>query len=317
VVWGLWAQAEVVTMATDLAEFVGAAVALNLLFGVPLLPAALINAVVSLAVLALQRKGHRPFELVITAMLGLVAGGFAYDLFVLADRLPGGVASGLVPMFHGGDSVVLAVGILGATVMPHVVYLHGALVVARGDRGSKQRLLRSLRFDCVLGMGLAGLVNAAMLGTAVALFYGREGGFDGSLAGAHQSLGQFAGGLAALAFAVALLSSGVAATGVGTYAGQVVMQGFLRFRVPLLLRRVITMAPAVVILALGVSPDSALVVSQVVLSFGIPFVLVPLVLVTRDRSVMGELVNRRTTTVAAAVIATLIILLNGYLLTQV
>jgi manganese transport protein len=317
VVWLLWAQAEVVAMATDLAELVGAAVGLNLLFGVPLVAAVLINAVVGLGMLVLPQHGYRPFELAITALLGLVACGFGYDLLALRHRLPGGVLGGLVPSFGGGGSVTLAVGLLGATVMPHVVYLHGALVVARGTEpgDTLARRLRSLRLDCVLGIGMAGLVNVAMLCVAAGLFVG-GGGFDGTLAGAQRSLLDTAGGLAALAFAVALLSSGVSSTGVGTYAGQVIMSGFVGLRLPPLARRLITMAPALVVLVLGVRPDTALVASQVVLSFGIPFALVPLVLITRDRAVMGDVVNRRVTTCAGAVIAGLIILLNAYLLIQ-
>lgn len=319
VVMGLWAQAEVVAMATDLAEFVGAAIGLYLLFGVPMLPAALITAAVSFAILALQRRGYRPFELAIVFLLGIIALGFAYTLFAAGDQSPSGLASGLLPAFHGTDSVVLAIGIIGATVMPHVIYLHSALTAQRRrpeGPAERKHALRTLRLDTSLGLSLAGLINLSMLCVAAAVFHG-VGDFDGSLGSAHQGFAQLVGGGAALAFAAALLASGLSSSGVGTYSGQVIMEGFLRIRIPLFLRRAITMAPALVVLSLGVPPDTVLLMSQVVLSFGIPFALVPLVLISRRKDLMGDLVNRPVTTFLGWVAALLISGINIYLLQQV
>jgi manganese transport protein len=316
---GLWVQAEAVAIATDLAEIVGGAVALNLLFGVPLPIGGLITAVVAFILLAAQSRGYRPFERVITGLLLVVGLGFAYTLLG-AGVDPRGVADGMVPSFDGTDSIVLATGILGATVMPHVIYVHSALTPGRyGDvvtagrtaRG-RGRLLRAQRLDVLLAMGLAGLVNAAMLIIAAQLFTG--GGDAESLEAIHAGLGDQLGTGAALAFAVALLASGFASSSVGTHAGQVVMAGFLRRHIPVLTRRLITLAPALAVLVLGGDPTTALVWSQVVLSFGIPFALVPLLLLTSSRDLMGGWVNRRITTVVGAVVAALIIGLNAHLL---
>jgi manganese transport protein len=313
--FALWAQAEVVAMATDLAEIVGAALALNLLFDVPLLAGGLIAAAVSFAVLALERRGRRRFELAIVALLGLVTLGFAYDLAGIGAD-PGAAAAGLVPGFSGVDSLLLAVGIVGATVMPHVIYLHSALTarVAREEGADPARLLRVQRVDVVVAMAIAGVVNLTMLVVAAALFNAQgQTGVD-SIEAAHSGLGELVGGGAALAFAVALLASGLSSSSVGTYAGQVIMGGFLRRRIPLALRRGITMAPALVVLALGLPTTSTLVVSQVVLSFGIPFALVPLLLLTRRADVMGPLRNRALTSAAAAAVAAVVIGLNIFLI---
>ncbi|MFE3887605.1 Nramp family divalent metal transporter [Streptomyces lydicus] len=316
----LWVQAELVVIATDLAEFVGAAIGLNLLFGVRLFPAGVATAVISFAVLALQRRGYRPFEVAVTFLLSLIGFGFLYQLFALGGQSPAGIAAGMVPRLAGTESLTLAVGIIGATVMPHVIYLHSAITAQRlspRTPRAKKVALRSLRIDCVSGLGLAGLINLAMFCVAVALFHRRGGDYSGSLQAAHHSLGQTVSGMAALAFAVALLASGLSSSGVGTYAGQVVMQGFLRRRIPLLLRRGVTMTPALIALAAGFSPDSVLVISQVVLSFGIPFALVPLVMFTRSRELMGDYVNRPLTTGIGAVLAFVLSGLNLYLLGQI
>ncbi len=316
--WGLWVQAEVVAIATDLAEFVGAAVALNLLFGVPPFIAGLMTAVVAFALLALQTRGYRKFELAIAALLGIVMLGFAYDL--LQVHVDGGeFARGFVPGFQGTDSVLLAVGMLGATVMPHVVYLHSALTQNRvkpRDDEERRKLVRFQRVDVVIALGLAGIINMTMLVVAASLFHesGRTG--VGTLEGAHDGLQALLGGGAALAFAVALLASGLSSSSVGTYAGQVVMQGFIKRRIPLFMRRAVTMTPALVVLALGAEPTHTLVVSQVVLSFGIPFALVPMIFLTSRRDVMGTLTNGRVTTVVATIVAGLIIGLNLFLLHQ-
>ena len=316
--FGLWVQAELIAMATDLAEFVGAAIALNLLFGMPLLPAGLVTAVVAFALLGLQTRGHRRFEIVIAGMLGVILVGFIVDTLMI-DHDAAGIAGGFIPGFAGTDSLLLATGILGATVMPHVIYLHSALTqrrIATRTDDEKRRLLRFQRIDVGIAMGIAGIINLSMLVIAASLFH--ESGLAGvdSIEGAHAAFGDLVGPAAALAFALALLASGFAASSVGTYAGQVVMQGFIDRTIPLVARRLVTMAPALVVLAIGLDPSRSLVISQVVLSFGIPFALVPLVLLTRRRDVMGALVNRPATTAVASTVAALIIALNAFLLVQ-
>jgi manganese transport protein len=318
VTWGLWLQAEVVAVATDLAEFVGAAVALNLLFGVPAFTAGLMTAVVAFGVLALQSRGYRKFEIAIAALLGIVLLGFIYDL--LQVHVDGGAfASGFVPGFSGTDSVLLGVGILGATIMPHVVYLHSALtqnrIKAEND-DERRELMRFQRLDVVIALAVAGLINMTMLVVAAGLFHTSGHTGVSSLEGAHAELGRLLGGGAALAFAVALLASGLSSSSVGTYAGQVVMQGFIDRRIPIFLRRAVTMTPALIVLAIGLDPTRTLIISQVVLSFGIPFALVPMILITSRRKVMGALVNSRVTTISASLVAALIIGLNLFLLQQ-
>lgn len=313
---GLWVQAEIMAMATDLAEFLGAAVGLNLLFHVPLFPAGLITAVVAFGILGLEQRGYRRFELAIVGLLGIVLLGFLYDLASVRPSAPA-VVSGLVPSLPGGGSLILVCGIIGATVMPHVVYLHSALTKSRiacRDDAERKELLRFQRLDVVIGLGAAGLINLSMLVVAAALFHGGAAFSGDPIAAAHDGLGRMVGGGAALAFAMALLASGLSSSSVGTYAGQVVMQGFIRRRIPLFLRRAVTMAPALIVLALGLPPTASLVVSQVVLSFGIPFALIPLLLVTRRRDIMGVFVNHRLTTATAGAVVSLIIALNAYLL---
>jgi manganese transport protein len=314
--WGLWVQAELIAMATDLAEFVGAAIALNLLFGVPLFPAGLMTAVVAFGILALQGRGYRRFEAVIAGLLGLIILGFLYDTLKIGFDA-GEAAKGFIPGFQGTDSILLATGILGATVMPHVIYLHSALTQNRvrpRDDEERRALLRYQRLDVTLAMGIAGLVNMSMLIIAASLFF--SSGMTGldSIEEAHEQFGLMVGGGAALAFALALLASGFASSSVGTYAGQVVMQGFIARTIPLALRRLVTMTPALIVLAVGLDPSRSLVISQVVLSFGIPFALVPLVILTRRRDIMGTLVNRPVTTLVSSIVAALIIALNGFLL---
>jgi manganese transport protein len=315
--WGLWVQAELIAMATDLAEFVGAAIALNLLFGVPLFVSGLITAVVAFGILGLQARGHRRFEAAVTGMLAIILLGFLYDTLEVGPDAAS-VVGGFVPGFSGTESILLATGILGATVMPHVIYLHSALTQNRvrpHDDAERRELLRYQRIDVVLAMGIAGLVNMAMLTVAAALFHG-SGLEVESIEEAHAGFTALVGSGAALAFGLALLASGLASSSVGTYAGQVVMQGFIARTIPLAVRRLVTMLPALVVLAIGLDPTRSLVISQVVLSFGIPFALVPLLLLTRSRDVMGALANRRATTIAASVVASLIIALNLFLLWQ-
>jgi len=314
---GLWIQAELIAMATDLAEFIGAALGLHLLFGIPLFPAALITGVFAFGILALQARGFRPLEAAIAGLVGVILVGFAFQV-VLAEPSTAGVAKGLVtPQFAGSESVLLAVGILGATVMPHVIWLHSALTQRRivgADAEAKRRIYRFERVDVVIAMTIAGLINMSMLITAAAVFHSRGLTEIGDLDEVFEGLGDAFSSHADIAFGLALLASGLSSSSIGTLAGQVVMQGFIQRQIPLFVRRAVTMIPALAVIAIGVNASSALVVSQVVLSFGIPFALVPLVLFSRDRKLMGELVNRRVTTLAAAVVAGLIISLNVVLL---
>ena len=313
VVLGLWAQAELVAMATDLAEIIGGAVALHLLFGMNLFTGGLITGAWAFLLLALQAPGDRRYIHAVAAYFGLIV--FAFLLLVLGAEIDGSRAvGGLVPRLDDVRSFVLAAGMLGATVMPHAIYLHSALVAETTDAPTvpqKRRALRAQRLDVTAAMGMAGLVNVAMLLVAAALFAGSSLGKN-TLEGAYEGFGALSS--AALLFALALLASGFASSSVGTYAGQVIMDGFLRRRIPLFLRRALTMLPALAILALGVDPTWALVASQVVLSFGIPFALVPLLLLTRRPDIMGELVNRRRTTVVAVLVAGVILSMNVTLL---
>jgi manganese transport protein len=319
VVIGLWLQAEAIAIATDLAEFLGAALGLHLLFGFGLLPAAGVTAVCAFAILGLQQFGFRPLEAVIGAMVLVIGVCYLVELFKARPDLGTAGRHAVVPQFAGGGSVLLAVGILGATVMPHVIWLHSALmqnrIPARTDV-ARRRLMRFTRVDVILAMTLAGLINMAMLVMAASTFFRTGHHHVESLEGAHRTLEPLLGGAASALFAIALLASGLASSAVGTLAGQVVMQGFLRRRVPILVRRVVTMAPAFVVIGLGADPTHTLVISQVVLSFGIPFALVPLLRFTSRRDVMGTLVNARATTAAAAVVVTLIVALNLFLLAQ-
>jgi manganese transport protein len=318
VAWGLWGQAELMAMSTDIAEFLGAALGLNLLFHVPLLVAGVMTGFIAFGILELQRHGYRRFELAITALLGIIFLGFLYETLKIGPSASGSL-QGLLPQLRGSGSLYLAVGIIGATVMPHAIYLHSALTQGRmpvRDENERGRVLRFERTDVLIALGLAGLVNMAMLAVAAKLFYGTGHTNITTIQQAHAGFATMVGGGAALAFAVALLASGASSSSVGTYSGQVVMAGFVNLRVPLLLRRLITMIPAIIVLALGVSPTSALVLSQVVLSFGIPFALIPLVHLTSRDDLMGVHVNRRATTWAAVAIATVISLLNVFLLYQ-
>jgi manganese transport protein len=313
VVLGLWAQAELVAMATDLAEIVGGAIAMHLLFGFPLFLGGLITGAWAFLLVAVQAPGDRRYIYVVTAYFGMILVAFAV-LVLIADRDVSAAVAGLVPRLEDEGSLLLAVAILGATVMPHAIYLHSALVSENTDArtvAQRANALHTQRVEVTTAMGLAGLVNVAMLLVAAALFAGSSLG-DNVLEGAFAGFGAVS--TAALLFALALLASGLASSSVGTYAGQVVMAGFLRRRIPLFVRRALTMIPALVVLALGADPTWALVVSQVVLSFGIPFALVPLVLLTRRPDVMGELANSRRTNAVAVVVTALIVALNVTLL---
>ncbi len=316
--WAMWVQAEIMAMATDVAEFVGAALGLNLLFGVPMLTAGLMTGVIAFAILHLQTRGYRRFELAVSALLGIVFLGFLYEALRIGPSARESLG-GLVPHLRGSGSLYLAVGIIGATVMPHVIYLHSALTNGRTpvrDDRERARVLRFERLDILIALGLAGVINMAMLAVAAKLLHNSGHSGVSTISEAHAQLGQLVGGGAALAFSVALLASGASSSSVGTYAGQLVMRGFVGFNIPLVLRRLLTMLPAIVVLAIGLGPTQVLVFSQVVLSFGIPLALIPLVALTSRRDLMGVHVNRLATTIAACGLATLITALNAFLIYQ-
>jgi manganese transport protein len=278
-----------------------------------------ITGIAAFAILGLQRFGFRPFEAVIAVIVGVIGICYLAELFYANPDLTQVGRHAVIPQFKGSESVLLAVGILGATVMPHVIYLHSALMqdrIVAGTDDERRRLLRYTRIDVIIAMSLAGVINLAMLVMAAATF--AKSGLPNvdSLEGAHRTLEPLLGGTAATLFAIALLGSGLSSSAVGTLAGQVVMQGFIRRRIPITVRRLVTMAPAFIVVAIGVDPSRTLVISQVVLSFGIPFALVPLILFTSRSRLMGNLVNRRITTVAAWIVAAIIICLNFFLLAQ-
>ncbi|HET9016727.1 MAG TPA: Nramp family divalent metal transporter [Thermomicrobiaceae bacterium] len=320
VVYGMWALSEVVAMATDLAEFLGAAIGFNLLFHIPLLLAGLLTGVATFLILGLERYGFRPLEAVITVFVGIIALSYLVEV-TLARPNWGLIAHDtVVPHLNGSESLVLAVGILGATVMPHVIFLHSSLTQNRIVPKNADQARRIFRFevlDVLIAMGVAGFVNAAMLIMAAATFHvpGLEN--IASIEVAHKTLAPLLGSASSTIFAVSLLASGLSSSTVGTMAGQVVMQGFLDRHIPVILRRGITMLPALIVIAVGLDPTRTLVVSQVILSFGIPFALIPLVLFTRSRQIMGPLVNGTWTTRAAWLVAGIIVLLNLYLLVDI
>lgn len=313
---GLWIQGELVIIATDLAEFIGAALGLYLLFRIPLLEASIIAAIGSFAILELQRRGYRALEAGITGMLFVVVIAFAVQTFVAKPDLAS-VAGGLfIPRFEGTDSVLLAAGILGATVMPHAIYLHSALtqrrVVGRTEK-EKKLIFRFEFLDILIAMIVAGVINASMLIVAAALFF-KNGLFVEDLDVAFQHFGTLAGPVSAILFGVGLLVAGLSSSSVGTLSGDIIMQGFIQYRIPLYVRRLITIIPPIAIIASGVNPTSALVMSQVVLSFGIAFALIPLILFTSKKRIMGDLTNARWVTGISWVIAALVVALNLFLI---
>ncbi len=319
VVWLMWVVMELVAIATDLAEFLGAALGFNLLFGVPLFMAGILTGAATFAILALERRGFRPLEAVITGFVGIIA------LCYLLETLLGNPAWGqiiyhsMVPQFRGTESILLATGILGATVMPHVIFLHSALTQGRIVTRNAEALRRLFRFECVdvtIAMGLAGLVNMAMLIMAAATFFQQGMTSVGTIEEAHKTLVPLLGPAASWIFAVSLLASGLSSSTVGTMSGQVIMQGFIHRQIPVWFRRLFTMVPALAVIAVGLDPTRTLVISQVVLSFGLPFALVPLVRFTARRDLMGVLTNRVSTTILASMVTALIVVLNLFLLYQ-
>ena len=314
----LWLQAEAVAMATDLAEFVGAALGLHLVFGLSMWISALLTGVAAFVILGLQVWGFRRLEAAITGFVAVIV--FAFGLDLLKSRpSASGVAHGMfVPQLAGGDSALLAVSIIGATVMPHVIYLHSSLTQKRivgVNPEARRKIFRFEIIDISIAMGLAGIINLAMLATAAAVFHARGlFGVGNDLAQVFGGLNHYLGGHSGTIFGVALLASGIASSCVGTMSGQVVMQGFLQRQIPIFARRAITMIPALIVIGIGFNPSQALVLSQVFLSFGIPFALIPLLIFTSRRTLMGSLVNRKPVIAAAGLVTALIVGLNVYLL---
>jgi len=318
-----WVQAEVIAAATDVAEVIGGAIALNLLFGIPLWWGGLITGAISMVLLAIHsRRGQQPFEFVIIGLLAVISFGFLAGLFV-SDVTWADAAAGLLPRFQGSETVLLAASMLGATVMPHAIYLHSALARDRhrsqglpdapvkADHDHTRHLLRANRWDVGLSLVIAGTVNIAMLLLAAASLRGVAG--TDTIEGAHAAIEGALGPSIAVIFAVGLLASGLAATSVGAYAGAVIMGGLIHRRIPLLTRRLVTLIPALMLLAIGTNPTRALVMSQVVLSLGIPFALIPLVRLTGNRLVMGRFVNPRATQTIAWLVVAAIVALNAAL----
>ena len=319
IVWTMWVLMEGVAMATDLAEFLGAALGFNLLFGIPLWIAGLITAATTFLILGLQVRGFRPLEAVISAMVGVIA--LCYVIETILDKPAWGdlLFHAVKPSFSGTESVLLSAGILGATVMPHVIFLHSSLTQDRivvDNPEMRRRLFRFELVDVVVAMGLAGFVNAAMLIMAAATFNRAGLGHIATIEEAHITLEPLLGAAASWVFAISLLVSGLSSSAVGTMSGQVIMQGFLKRYIPLWLRRGVTMLPSLIVIFIGLDPTRTLVISQVVLSFGLPFAVIPLVLFTRRNDLMGDLVNHRITTMVAWMVAALIVALNLYLLYQ-
>lgn len=313
----LWIQAELVIMATDLAEFIGAALGLYLLFDIPMLPAALITAVGSFAILELQRRGVRAFEAGISAMVMMVVLAFALQTF-LAHPDAGAIATGFIPKFDDVNSILLATGILGATVMPHAIYLHSSLtqhrVVGQNDE-EKRKIFKFEFIDIIIAMIIAGAINMSMLIIAAAVFHSKGMNVE-DLDVAFQSLHDMIGPMASISFGLGLLIAGLASSSVGTLSGDVVMQGFIKKHIPIYLRRAITMIPPLLIIAFGANATKALVWSQVILSFGIAFALIPLIMFTSNKKIMGGLVNHKLTTILGWIVAAIVVALNIYLLYQ-
>jgi manganese transport protein len=320
VVIAMWILMEIVAMATDLAEFLGAALGFYLLFGIPLWLAGFITAIATFIILGLERYGFRPLEAVITAMIGVISICYLIEIILVHPDWKQVAYHAVVPQFSGPESVLLAAGILGATVMPHVIFLHSALTQKRIVVRSPAKLRLLFKFeltDVIVAMGVAGLINAAMLMMAASTFY-REGITTvATIQDAHQTLQPLLGRASSIFFALALLASGLSSSSVGTMAGQVIMQGFLHWHIPVWIRRIATMLPALIVIFIGLDPTRTLVISQVVLSFGLPFAVIPLILFTSRRKVMKTLVNRQVTTLMACFVAAVIVVLNIYLLVQI
>ena len=316
----MWVIAELAAIATDLAEFLGAAIGFNLLFGMPMWLAGILTGIATFLILGLERYGFRPLEAVITGLVSIIAVAYVIETILVRPQWGQVIYHAFVPQFAGPESVLLATGILGATVMPHAIYLHSALMQGRivvSKPEHKQRLFHFEIVDVVVAMGLASLINMAMLIMAAQTFHFSGNETVGTIQDAYLTLEPLLGRAASIVFGVALLASGLSSSSVGTMAGQIIMQGFLSRHIAPWIRRLATMAPAMIVIFLGWDPTRTLVLSQVVLSFALPFAIIPLVMFTRRKDLMGILANRRITTFLASVVAAIILVLNGYLLYQV
>lgn len=312
----LWIQAEIVIMATDLAEFIGAALGIYLLFDVPLITSAIMAAIGSFAILEIQRRGVRTFEAVISGMIFVVVIAFGVQVFVSKPDISTIFLGIFTPKFKNVDSILLSAGMLGATVMPHAIYLHSSLTQKRivgKNNAERKKIFRFELVDVMIAMLIAGAINASMVIVSAALFHKNGLDIEG-LDVAFKQFGVLLGPSVAIFFGIGLLSAGLSSSSVGTMTGDVIMQGFIKRKIPIYLRRMITMLPPLVIILLGANPTKALVMSQVVLSFGIAFALVPLIMFTSNKKIMGNLSNHRITTIIAWMVAILIISLNIFLL---
>lgn len=316
----MWIIMELVAIATDLAEFLGAALGFYLLFGIPLWVAGFLTAIATFLILGLERYGFRPLEAVITAMIAVIAACYLIETFLGRPDWGQVLVHSVVPQFYGSQSILLAAGVLGATVMPHVIFLHSSLTQGRivtHDAGQLRRLYRFELLDVVIAMGLAGIINLAMMMMAASTFHRQGLVAVGSIEEAYRTLEPLLGKAASWVFAISLLASGLSSSAVGTMSGQVIMQGFMRRQIPAWIRRLLTIIPSLIVIMIGLNPTRTLVISQVVLSFGLPFALIPLLLFTRRRDIMGPLVNSRLTTVLMSVVTLLVVALNIYLLLQI
>jgi len=316
----MWGLMEIVAMATDLAEFLGAAVGFNLLFGIPLWLAGILTAIATFLILGLERYGFRPLEAVITALVAVVSACYLIETVLDKPNWGNVLYHATVPHFSGKESVLLATGIVGATVMPHAIYLHSALTQGRIVVRDPRQLKRLFHFeivDVIVAMGLASLVNMAMLIMAASTFFKHGMTEVGTLETAYRTLEPLLGRASSWLFAVSLLASGLSSSAVGTMAGQIMMQGFLQRQIPVWIRRLVTIVPSLAVIFIGLDPTRTLVISQVVLSFGLPFAIIPLIMFTRRKTVMGVLVNHSVTTALASAVAVLILALNVYLVYQV
>jgi manganese transport protein len=320
VVLVMWILMEIVAMATDLAEFLGAALGFYLLLGIPLWVAGFLTAIITFVILGLERYGFRPLEAVITAMIGVISLCYLIEIILVKPVWGEVLYHAVVPQLAGPESVVLAAGILGATVMPHVIFLHSSLTQKRIVVRTPARLRKLFKFevvDVVVAMGVAGLINAAMLIMAATTFYNTGLTSVATIQDAHLTLAPLLGKASSIFFALSLLASGLSSSSVGTMAGQVIMQGFLRWEIPVWIRRTATMVPALLVILIGLDPTRTLIISQVVLSFGLPFAIIPLVIFTSRRKLMKTLVNHQITTLVACLVTAVIVSLNIYLLFQI
>jgi len=314
--WFFWVEAELAAMTTDLAEFLGGTLGLYLLFGIPMIYAGLIIGALTFLIVYMEKYGQRVVELIIGTLVAVITIAYTIELFLAKpDWTQVGIHT-LIPSFPNGEAVLIAVGMLGATVMPHVIYLHSQLVQSRNHKDhteeQKRKHLRMARIDITIAMNVAFLVNAAMVIVAAAVFF-KNGMVVDTIEQAQKSLEPLLGTLSSGAFGIALLASGLSSSAVGTMAGQTIMKGFIGLSIPINIRRLVTMAPALIIIALGVNPMYALIMSQVVLSFALPFAIVPMLLITSRKDLMGSFVNKRSTKIAGWIITSLILSLNAVL----